>query len=329
MINYQVTQPVKIGLVGTGYAAKKRAEAFKSSKYAELIAVSGHKIEDTQTFAEKYQIKAVNSWHDLINNLNVDLICISNFNQDHSLITHTALKANKHVIVEYPLAFSPSEAEDLIKLAETRDRLLHVEHIEILGGVHQAIRQYLPEIGDPFLANYTTIAPKNPAPCNWKFHYHQYGFPLIAALSRIHRFTDLFGEVENVSCQTRFWDAPERHYFLSCLCQAQLTFKNNLLVNIIYGKGEIFTERNRTWELYGNRGKLLFEGEKGYLIKDNQTISIEVAPRKGLFAKDTEMVLAHLFEKEPLYINNNSSLYALKIADAAFKASQNKIAIAL
>lgn len=329
MTNNLILKPLRVGLIGTGYAAKRRVEAFLASPYADLIAVSGNKIENTQAFCETYNLQWVNSWHDLIEDDNIDLICISNYNLEHSSIARAALDENKHVIVEYPLALYIWQAEDLINLAKTQHKLLHVEHIEILGGVHQAIRQYLPEIGNPFLANYTTIAPKNPAPRSWNYHYRQYGFPLIAALSRIHRFTDLFGEVATVSCQAQFWDAPESNYFTSCLCQAQLSFVNGLIANIIYGKGENFIESDRTLEIYGDQGKLIFKGEKGYLIKENKTIPIEVASRRGLFAKDTEIVLNHLVKNEPLYINNYSSFYALKVANAALDSLNTQTTIKL
>lgn len=313
---------IKVGLVGTGYAAKKRAEAFEMSEYTQLIAVSGHNSQNTQTFCETYAVDRVNSWQDLIDDNNLDLICICNINRDHGLIARAALKAHKHVIVEYPLALNAIDAEELINLAHTNNKLLHVEHIELLGGLHQAIKNNLPQIGNPFFARYTTITPKKPVSLCWNYNYDEYGFPLVAALSRIHRFTDLFGEVNTVSCQARFWDATEVGYFTSCLCQAQLRFANGLIGDITYGKGEIFSESNRTFEIYGYEGKLIFEGEKGLLIKGNNTTPIEVGSRRGLFAKDTNLVLEHLLKNKPLYVQSSSSLYALKVAEAAFQSSQ-------
>jgi biliverdin reductase len=320
---------LQVGLVGTGYAAKKRAEAFQAGKYAQLIAVSGNNPENTRNFCQTYHVDSVNSWQDLIDDDNLDLICVCNLNRDHASITRRALTANKHVIVEYPLALNGREGQDLINLAQNQNKLLHIEHIEILGGLHQAVRNNLANIGNPFFARYTTIAPKNPAPRRWNYHYHQYGFPLIAALSRIHRFTDLFGDVHSVSCQARFWDAPEWGYFTSCLCQAQLRFTNGLIGEITYGKGENFTSANRTLEIYGDRGKLVFEGEKGILIKENKTSPIEVGGRRGLFAKDTNLVLEHLLENKPLYVKSTASLYALKVADAAFQSAQTGTTIEL
>lgn len=329
MINYQTTKPLRVGLVGTGYVAKRRAEAFQASEYAHLVALSGHSLEQTRAFCETYKLKSVDSWQNLVNDQSLDLICISNSNQAHSSMARAALEKNKHVIVEYPLALTPSEARDLIKLAEAQRKLLHVEHIELLGGLHKAILQHLPAIGNPFLARYTTIKPVPEVPRRWNYHHHQYGFPLIAALSRIHRFTDLFGPVATVSCQARFWDAPESGYFTSCLCQARLRFTNGLMAEITYGKGETFASGHRTLAIYGERGTLMFEGEKGTLIRGNEKMHLEVGSRRGLFAQDTDIVLGHLVEGKPLYVSNQASCYALKVADAAFQSYQTGTTIEL
>jgi biliverdin reductase len=312
-----------VGLVGTGYAANQRAEAFKRSSLADLVAFTGNNPHNNQYFLQKYQIPFVDSWQKLLKDPNIDLVCISNINRDHSLMAYAALKAKKHVIVEYPLALTPQEGEQLIKLALNQEKLLHVEHIELLGAIHSAIRQYLPKIGNPTFATYSTIKPQNPAPRRWNYNYHYYGFPFVAALSRIHRFTDLFGNVFAINCQARFWNSAESDYFRACLTNAQLSFSNGLIVNLTYGKGETFTKGDRTLTIYGDQGTLIFEGEKGKFIQGKEVQEIDVESRRGLFAKDTDFVLKYLVENQPLYVKNTASLYALKVAHAAFRSFKN------
>ena len=317
---------IRVGLIGTGYAAQKRAEAFQSNVYSQLVAVVGNTVESTDNFCQIFKIPSVSGWQTLVNDPNIDLICICNINRHHSVIVKNALLANKHVIVEYPLSTNPSEAEDLIKLAEEKQKLLHIEHIEIIGGVHQAIKKHLGEIGTPFLARYSTILAKKKIAPHWTYSYEDYGFPLIAALSRINRFTDLFGQVDTVSCFARFWDALQSGYFSACYCQAELKFKNEMMVSLTYGKGEKFQSSDRTLEIYGDKGTLKFAGEKGKIIRGKEEIEIEVGSRRGLFNRDTQIVLQHLQQGQPLYIDNTQSAYSLKVAGATLKAYQeNKI----
>jgi biliverdin reductase len=188
--------PLQVGLVGTGYAAKLRAETLQSEARSHLVAVAGHAPEKTQEFAQNYQALALDSWQELVERPDMDLVVICTINRDHGAIARAALEAGKHVVVEYPLALEPTAAEALIALAQKRDKLLHVEHIELLGGVHQALRQSLPQIGTACYARYSTLNPQHPAPRKWTYNQALFGFPFSAALSRLHRLTDLFGTVE-------------------------------------------------------------------------------------------------------------------------------------
>lgn len=58
-------------------------------------------------------------------------------------------------------------------------------------------------------------------------------------------------------------------------------------------------------------------------------VRFEIGSRRGLFAKDTAMVLDHLTIGTPLYVTSEASLYTLKVADAAQQsaASGNTIKI--
>jgi len=50
-------------------------------------------------------------------------------------------------------------------------------------------------------------------------------------------------------------------------------------------------------------------------------VLIAIGSRRGLFAKDTAMVLDHLIIGTPLYVTPEASLYTLKVADAASKST--------
>ena len=327
MINFKGSLPIKVGIVGTGFAAKLRAETLQSDQRSHLIAVSGHTPETSQEFANKYEAVAVETWQQLVEHPDLDLVIISTINRDHGAIAHAALNANKHVIVEYPLSLDPAEAEALIALAEAKGKLLHVEHIELLGGLHQALRQSLAEIGNVFYTRYATIFQQRPAPKRWTYHHEQFGFPLSGAVSRIHRLTDLFGKVASVSCQAQFWEDDD--YYTSCLCTAQLRFVSGLIAEVTYGKGEVFWQNLRNFEVHGDQGTLLFEGDQGSLIRGEEKTPIEVGGRRGLFAKDTEMVLDYLVEGTPLYVSAAASCYALKVADAARQSAETGKVVSL
>ncbi|MBD2437565.1 Gfo/Idh/MocA family oxidoreductase [Nostoc sp. FACHB-110] len=319
---------VRVGLVGTGYAAKLRAEALLQDERTHLDAVVGHTLETTENFAKEFQASAVHSWQELVAQDDLDLIVISTVNRDHGAIARAALTQGKHVIVEYPLAIDLVEAEELLALAKAQNKLLHVEHIELLGGLHQALKQNLDQVGDVFYVRYSTVNPQNPAPRKWTYNPELFGFPLIGAISRVHRLVDLFGKVFTVNCHQRYW-AVESEYYQTCLCTSQLCFSSGLLAQVIYAKGETIWQAERKFEVHGEKGALIFDGNTGYLIQPGETTPIDVGTRRGLFAKDTTMVLDHLFDGTPLYVTPEQSLYTLKVADAAYRAAHSGLTIFL
>ncbi len=317
-----MTLPLRVGMVGTGFTAKLRALTLQADPRSQLVAVTGHTSEKTQEFSQIYQATAVNSWQELVERDDVDLIFICTINRDHGPVARAALEAGKHVVVEYPLSLDPVEAETLLALAAGQRRLLHIEHIELLGGVHNALKTSLSEAGEVFYARYATMSSKRPAPRSWTYHPDLFGFPFTGALSRLHRLTDLWGTVATVSAQSQFWPSPQPEYFTACLCTAQLRFTSGAIAEVIYGKGERFWKNERKLEVHGDRGTLVFDGDRGQIFRDADITEIPVGSRRGLFAQDTTMVLDHLIDGTPLYVNAIDSVYTLKIADAIRVAAE-------
>ncbi|NJR58069.1 MAG: Gfo/Idh/MocA family oxidoreductase [Cyanobacteria bacterium CRU_2_1] len=308
---------LRVGLIGTGYAARLRAEALQKDDRGYLVAVVGHTLDKTQVFSQTYSAEALQSWAELVERSDVDLVMIANVNRDHGAITRAALQAGKHTVVEYPLSLDIAEAETIIQLAEMQQKLLHVEHIELLSGIHQAIKTALPAIGTPFYVRYSSLKPERPAPQKWTYDLDLFGFPLVGAVSRVHRLINLFGKVATVSCRARFWGrmAPSNAY-TACLCTAQLEFSSGLIAEVIYGKGDAIWQPSRSLDIHGEQGAILIDGEQGTLVKPDQQFPLSMGTRHGLFVKDTTMVLDHLTTGTALYVSTDASLYALRVADA-------------
>ena len=150
----------------------------------------------------------------------------------------------------------------------------------------------------------------------------------MGALSRLHRLIDVFGQVVTANCHQRYWETEEE-YYQGCLCITQLCFADGLLAQVIYGKGETVWQSERKLEVSAENGGLILDGDKGIFIGSEDTRSIEIANRQGLFARDTKIVLDHIFHGSPLYVTAEQSLYTLKIADAARRAAETGLTVFL
>ncbi len=319
-----MAQELRVGLVGTGYAAKLRAKALKETEGAQLVVVAGRDSDRVQAFSQEHGIAPASDWQTLVKRPDLDLIVISSSNETHAPVAEAALMESKHVVVEYPLALDLAEAEKLIALAQRKEKLLHVEHIELLGGLHQSLIQNLAQVGEPRYVRYATVAPKEPAPMRWSFNHDQLGFPLMGALSRIHRLTNAFGPVASVTCHTKFWpNLEDPSYFSSFLCNAQLFFESGVLGYVTMAKGEGLWNAERLLEVKGDRGALRFDRDEAQFFSEDGDSAVEMGGRRGLFNLDTQNVVGHLLRGEKLYVSVAESLYALRVADAARRASES------
>jgi biliverdin reductase len=139
----------------------------------------------------------------------------------------------------------------------------------------------------------------------------------------------LFGKVAQVSCQAQFWGLENSPFYRSCICVAQLRFANGLIAEVNYGKGEAIWQSVRTLEIQGAQGAIVIDREQGTLIQAEQTQPLAVGSRRGLFAKDTAMVLDYFENNTPLYVAPESSLEALRVADAARRSAETGQTIVL
>ncbi len=320
----EINLPIRVGIVGTGFAAKVRAQSLATESRTQLVAVSGRNPERTAEFAQSFEILAVDDWQKLVAMPEIDLVIVGTINGNHGAIVRAAVAAGKHTIVEYPLALDFLEATEIVKLAAAKKVLLHVEHIELLGGLHQTMREWLDRLGEVHYARYSTIVPQRPVPEKWTFNRTEFGFPLVAALSRLHRFTDLFGSIESINCHNQYWGGVG-DYYQTCLCNAQFRFKNtNAIGEVVYGKGEGLWQGSRKFEVHGEKGALIFDGDEGVFIQDGTSTPLDLGARKGLFAKDLELVLDRLIDGKPNYVTPAASLATLRVAEAARISAQTR-----
>jgi len=315
-----LTSPLRVGIVGSGYVAKTRAELFSQDPRVQLIGIAGN-LARVQAIAQEFNITASEFWSELVMRTDVDLIVVSTVNRDHGAIVRQALNTGKHVVVEYPLCLAIAEAQSLVDLAKQKNLMLHIEHIELLGKVHQLAAQALPEIGEPFYIRYATTTPQSPAPDKWAYMPELFGFPLVAATSRIHRLTVMFGKVSSVTCQLSYLGDELPHRFRSCICNAQLKFASGAIADVSYKKGESFWIPERSLEIQGSKGAIVFAADTGKLVTAEGEVPLIAEAPRGLFKQDTQNVIDYLFNNTPLYTNSESAIYALTVACAAEKSA--------
>ena len=122
---------IGVGLVGSGFISNLHAEAFGHVREAAVVAVASPTEAHVRRFAEKHSI---DRWHTdyraLLEEPDVDLICVGVPNDLHRDVVVAAAKAGKHVICEKPLARTLAEADEMLAACEAADvRLMYAEEL--------------------------------------------------------------------------------------------------------------------------------------------------------------------------------------------------------
>jgi predicted dehydrogenase len=119
-------QPVRVGLIGYGYAGRTfHAPLIRSVPGLMLTHIGSTKPEARQ--AELPGL-TVCSAEDLATHPKVDLIVIASPNDSHFPLAAAALRADKHVVIDKPFTVTLEEARNLRSLAKQHSRLLSVFH---------------------------------------------------------------------------------------------------------------------------------------------------------------------------------------------------------
>jgi predicted dehydrogenase len=113
--------PVRIGIVGAGFAAGLHLRAYRhcGNPRAEVVALAGGRAERAQTLAAEYDVpEAYDDYRRLLDRADVDVIDLCTPNNLHHQMALDALASGKHLVVEKPLTGyfgGPGEAEPVGK----------------------------------------------------------------------------------------------------------------------------------------------------------------------------------------------------------------------
>lgn len=104
---------LKVGIIGSGMIAEYHQQAIAANEGLELVAMAHYNPDKYRTIAEKYGVPCL-SYEAMLDNPDIDIICICTPSGQHAEQTIAAANAGKHVIVEKPMALSLEKADAMI-----------------------------------------------------------------------------------------------------------------------------------------------------------------------------------------------------------------------
>ena len=128
-------------MVGVGYLGRFHAQKYAQIGDCELIAVVDSNPETRERVAAELGTRALGQARELIGQ--VDAVSVATPTAAHFAIARELLEGGAHVLVEKPIAETPAEAHELIRVAHEQGRVLQVGHLERFNAAILAAEPYL------------------------------------------------------------------------------------------------------------------------------------------------------------------------------------------
>jgi len=284
---------LKVAVVGVGHLGKWHADKYAAAADCELLAVVDTNIDNARNIAQHHDADAYSDYHDIIPL--VDAISLVVPTSLHYKIAREFLEAGIHCLIEKPVTETVAEAETLIEIAQRKELVLQVGHIERFNSVMLGIEE---NIDNPLFLESTRLA------------------PFTTRATDVSVILDLM--IHDIDIILDLIDSPIKRISASGLCvlsetidiaNARIEFENHCVANVTASR--ISRKRER---------KLRIFQKNAYLSADFQE-KILAVNRKG--KTDNEAGFKDITHQELRFEDNDAlNLEVLDFINAIKSASQ-------
>jgi len=130
---------VRVGVVGIGYLGRFHVEKYAAIPEAQIVGLADVIPPKAKELAEKTGTEVFSSHRDLLGK--VDAVSVVVPTDQHYKVSRDFLEAGCDVLVEKPITATLREAENLIRLARKKGRILQVGHVERFNPAVLAARE--------------------------------------------------------------------------------------------------------------------------------------------------------------------------------------------
>jgi len=305
-------EELKVAVVGIGFWGKNHVRVLNELPGVKVVAVCDTSPEKAKAVAEKYEARFYTDSREMYDKEEIDAVTICVWSTTLAKEAIKALKAEKHVLVEKPMASSAKEARRILKLAKEKDRHLTVGFIERFNPAVQRFKSLIDkgEIGSIVSATAKRVS-------RWPERIGDVGVVKDTAIHDIDIMRYIFEE-DPIAIYANAGNLKHKRF--EDYAQIMLTFSDGRTA---------FVEAN--WLTPYKTRKLVVTGSKAIISLDyiTQEMSIEtegqtITPREE-WKEPLKLELQHFTEcilkdRKPL-VTGMDGLKALQIAEAALKSA--------
>ncbi len=225
--NTVVMEKIRAAVIGVGYLGRFHAQKYAKASNCELIAVADARQQARDQVGGELGVRTVADYRELLGS--VDAVSVVTQTPAHFEITRDFLNAGAHVLVEKPITETAAEARELISLAERKNRILQVGHLERFNAAILAAEPYL---SSPRFIECHRLAP-----------YRERGTDVNVILDLMIHDIDIVQTIVGAPIATI--DAVGTPVFSDeiDICNARIRFTNGCVANATASRVSLKTER--------------------------------------------------------------------------------------
>jgi len=335
---------VRVGLIGLGSISYSHEAGYSElGEACQIVALCDINSEEVNNRMGMYEgIKGYTSYHDLLENPDVDMVDITVPHVLHYEIAKEALEKGKHVLVEKPITVLSEQGEELIALAKYKGLMLGVAENTHFVTAYLKAEEILKQglLGDiwsvrTLIAGSEVYRIKDPSLWHGKAPFG--GVILDSSVHNFYLFKWLFGGVRDVLG------------FASKIIPEGEVEDNGLIIGHLANGAEFQLNTSCTFEvpwterveIYGSRGGMIIDQLTNPVVKyylgsnDIDGTAVEGVPFdpiawkfNSMLAEVSDFVHAMKEERSPR-VDPEDALYALRAAEAVARSIEIKQVVTL
>ncbi len=136
---------LRLGVIGVGHLGRHHARIYSTLPGVKLIGVHDIDAPQGQSIAEAYRVPFFENASELL--ADADAVSVAVPTSMHYEVVKKSLEQNCHVLVEKPIASDVAEGEELVDVARTQNKVLHVGHVERFNPIVEIMRPLIHQPG--------------------------------------------------------------------------------------------------------------------------------------------------------------------------------------
>lgn len=151
---------VRVAIIGLGYWGPNILRNFAQIPNVEVVYGCDLANDNLKKFSIIYPlVKFTSNYNLILKDKSIDLVAIATPLSTHYELARRALGDNKHVLIEKPMTTTSKEAQDLIRIAKTNNKIIMVGFTFVYSEAVRKIKQLIDknELGKPYYYDSTRI----------------------------------------------------------------------------------------------------------------------------------------------------------------------------